>query len=192
MDAAELPGDDIREMLRDSLRGFLGGAVERRLHQNGPSPQTTSRRYGPSSSGRASPRSAAIATKAGYARSSVVLAELGRAACPAPMWSAALANLALSTSRSEAAVDLLSLLHAGSARVAFSFGALDPDRGRGASGSRTACASGLLRFVEAAGSCTHLLVAATGQSWAYRAGCGPAWRSSRPAPWAPGVSVKSG
>ena len=34
----------------------------------------------------------------------VVMAELGRAACPAPMWSTALANLALSGSTADAAV----------------------------------------------------------------------------------------
>ena len=50
----------------------------------------------------------------------VVMAELGRAACPAPMWSAALANLALSGSQADAAVELLEKLHAGTAVAAFS------------------------------------------------------------------------
>jgi alkylation response protein AidB-like acyl-CoA dehydrogenase len=90
------------------------------------------------------------------------MAELGRAACPAPMWSAALANLGLSTCRDQAAVDLLEKLHEGAVRVAFSFGALDPDPNTGAIRITGGRASGLLRFVEAAGSCTHLVVTVEG------------------------------
>src|SRR5262249_51767269 len=89
----------------------------------------------------------------------VVLEELGRAACPAPMWSAALANLALSGLRVEAVSDLLKKLHAGSARIAFSFGALDPDPGAGLIEVINCRATGLLRCVEATASCTHLVVA---------------------------------
>ncbi|WP_245313223.1 acyl-CoA dehydrogenase family protein [Bradyrhizobium macuxiense] len=75
------------------------------------------------------------------------------------MWAAALANFALSTSSSEAASDLLDRLHSGAARVAFSFGRLDPDPGAGALQIAGDVATGTLRFVEGAGSCTHLLVA---------------------------------
>jgi alkylation response protein AidB-like acyl-CoA dehydrogenase len=88
----------------------------------------------------------------------VVMAELGRAACPAPMWSAALANLALSRSRDDGAAEFLGQLHTGTARVAFSLAALDPDRHVGAIRIVDGRASGLLRFVEAAASCTHLIV----------------------------------
>ena len=87
------------------------------------------------------------------------MAELGRAACPAPMWSAALVNLALSDVQAETAVDLLEKLHDGKARVAFSFAALDPDRNAGSIRFESGKATGLLRFVEVAESCTHLLVA---------------------------------
>src|SRR5207244_1497480 len=82
----------------------------------------------------------------------------GRASCPAPMWSTALANLALAGSRADAAVELIEKLHAGTAVAAFSFGACDADAGAGSiriDGSR---GTGVLRFVEAA-SATHLLVA---------------------------------
>src|SRR5207249_1163611 len=89
----------------------------------------------------------------------VVLSELGRAACPAPMWSAALVNFALAAARSPVAVDLLRGMHEGSARVAFSFGAIDPEQATGSIRISDGHAVGLLRFVEAADSCTHLLVA---------------------------------
>lgn len=152
---AEPSGDDVRDMLRDSLRGFLAAQWK-----------ADCVRYGP-----AAPEIAAIWDKlvgqgvagigshpdeGGLREAAVVLGELGRAACPAPMWSAMLANLALSTAQSATAVELLKALHAGRARVAFSFGVLDPDSG---AGTIRVSGDGLLRFVEAAASCTHLLVA---------------------------------
>jgi alkylation response protein AidB-like acyl-CoA dehydrogenase len=158
MDAAELPGEDIREMLRDSLRGFLGEQWNADCVRHGPSPHDVVAIWGRLvTQGVAS--LGCNRADGGLREVAVVLAELGRAACPAPMWSAALANFALSTSQSEPAGDLLKKLHAGSARVAFSFGALDPDRGTGSIRVRDDRAGGLLRLVEAAGSCTHLLVA---------------------------------
>ena len=50
-------------------------------------------------------------------------------------------------------------MHDGAARIVFSFGALDPDPGVGSIELRGQEATGTLRFVEAAGSATHLLVA---------------------------------
>src|SRR5271170_3625331 len=96
MPPTELPSDDVRTMLRDSVRGFLGA-------QWNPEAATT-----PSGSAE---QIASIWTRlvgqgvaalgcdfgeGGLHEIVVVMTELGRAACPAPMWSAALANLALS------------------------------------------------------------------------------------------------
>jgi alkylation response protein AidB-like acyl-CoA dehydrogenase len=156
MDLAGHPNEDVRTMLRESLRGFLGehwsadkaraaapdeiSAIWRKLVGQGVAALGSDPDEG------------------GLAEILVVMAELGRAACPAPMGSAGLANLAVSASRDKAAVGLLEQLHDGTACAAFCFGAFDPDRQAGAiqiSGGR---ASGLLRFVEAAASCSHLLV----------------------------------
>jgi alkylation response protein AidB-like acyl-CoA dehydrogenase len=158
MDAVELPGDDIREMLRDSLRGFLGEQWSADCVRGGPSPQDVATIWS-KLVGQGIATLGCNPDEGGLREVAVVLAELGRAACPAPMWSAALANFALSTARSGAAADLLNELHTGSARVAFSLGALDPDRDAGSILVRDDRAGGLLRFVEAAGSSTHLLVA---------------------------------
>jgi alkylation response protein AidB-like acyl-CoA dehydrogenase len=159
MAPTELPNDDVRTMLRDSLRGFLGA------------------QWNPELAAKPSGSAEAIASiwtrlvgqgvatlgrdfgEGGLREILVVMTELGRSACPAPMWSAALANLALSGCRAEAAVDLLERLHEGTARVAFSFGALDPDANAGTIQLADGRASGLLRFVEVAESCTHLVVA---------------------------------
>ena len=158
MNAAELPGDDVRAMLRESLRGLLGQHWSADCVRRGSSSQEVAAIW-TRLIGQGVATLGSNHEEGGLREVAVVLAELGRAACPAPMWSAALANLALSTSTCEAAVDCLSKLHAGALRLAFSFGTLDPDAGTGAIRITGDRADGLLRFVEAAGSCTHLLVA---------------------------------
>jgi len=145
-------------MLRESLRGFLGEHWSAdKAASRAASPEDISAiwtrlvRQGIASLG-------CDPSEGGLCEILVVMAELGRAACPAPMWSAALANLALSGSRDPAAIELLEALHGGAARAAFSFGALDPDRQAASIQIADGRASGLLRFVEVAASCTHLLV----------------------------------
>ena len=142
-------------MLRNSLRGFLGEQWSADGRQATSSEDVSAIWTKLVGQGVAS--LGCEFTEGGLREILVVMAELGRAACPAPMWSAALANLGLSGARAETAVDLLEKLHAGSARVAFSFGALDPDRNAGSVRFENGRASGLLRFVEVAESCTHLL-----------------------------------
>ncbi|MBR0900170.1 acyl-CoA dehydrogenase [Bradyrhizobium tropiciagri] len=158
MAATEVGSDDVTGMLRDSLRGFLdehwrprGGAaasspdelsaIWRKLVEQGVAALGAERGEG------------------GLAEILVVMMELGRAGCPAPMWSTALANLAISASPVDATIDFLERLHSGNAIVAFSFGALDPDPGTGSIEVTELKATGVLRFVEAAGSATHLMVA---------------------------------
>jgi alkylation response protein AidB-like acyl-CoA dehydrogenase len=159
MDQSQLPGPEIREMLRDSLRGFLAEHwnADAAAKQSS-SPEAVSAIWsklvgqGVASLGR-------DFSEGGLREILVVMDELGRAACPAPMWSAALVNLSLAGGQAEAAVALLEKLHDGTARVAFSFAALDPDANTGTIHLADGRASGLLRFVEVAGSCTHLVVA---------------------------------
>jgi alkylation response protein AidB-like acyl-CoA dehydrogenase len=153
----QLPSEDIREMLRDSLRGFLeehwsADVAVKQLS----SPEAISAIW-TRLVGQGVASLGCDFSEGGLREILVVMAELGRAACPAPMLSVALANLCLSGLSNEAAVDLLEKLHAGAARVAFSFAARDPDPSTGTIRVGNGCASGLLRFVEVAGSCTHLL-----------------------------------
>jgi alkylation response protein AidB-like acyl-CoA dehydrogenase len=157
MIAAE-SSDDVGEMLRDSLRGFFDEQWNANCIRQGPAAQETTEIW-IKLVGQGVATLGSKPDEGGLREAMVALAELGRAACPAPLWSAVLANLALSTSRSKAAVELLQALHAGAARVAFSFGTLDPDPGAATIRVSDDYVDGLLRFVEAAGSCTHLLVA---------------------------------
>jgi hypothetical protein len=158
MDAAALPGDDLAQMLRDSLRGFLGEHWKADCLRDRPAPRNIAAIWS-KLVGQGVAALGCNRDEGGLREVAVVLGELGRAGCPAPMWSAALANFALATARSPVAVDLLRELHEGSARVAFSFGAIDPDQGAGSIRISDGHVVGLLRFVEAAGGCTHLLVA---------------------------------
>jgi alkylation response protein AidB-like acyl-CoA dehydrogenase len=158
MDLVQRPNEEVRTMLRDSLRGFLGeywsaGEAASRAASPEEVRAIWTRLVGQGIASLGNDPS-----EAGLSEILVVMAELGRAACPAPMWSALLANLALSASRDQAGAELLGRLRDGAARVAFSFGALDPDHHAGSIRIVDARASGLLRFVEVAASCTHLLV----------------------------------
>ena len=146
-------------MLRDSLRGFLEQHWNADVAaEQSSSPEAISAIWS-KLVGQGVASLGCDFSEGGLREILVVMAELGRAACPAPMWSAALANLALSGGQAEAAVALLEKLHDGTARVAFSFGALDPDANTGTIQLVDGRASGLLRFVEVAGSCTYLVVA---------------------------------
>ncbi|PAY05855.1 acyl-CoA dehydrogenase [Bradyrhizobium sp. UFLA03-84] len=150
--------DDVTAMLRDSLRGFLDEHWRPRGATASSSPDEISAVWR-KLVGQGVAALGAQGDEGGLAEILVVMAELGRVGCPAPMWSAALANLAISGSQADAVTDLLARLHSGTAIVAFSFGALDPDRGTGSIEAANSAATGVLRCVEAAGSATHLLVA---------------------------------
>jgi alkylation response protein AidB-like acyl-CoA dehydrogenase len=154
--------DDLGTLLRDSLRGFLstqwkGKAAAECSRSDDEIVSIWTRLVGQGVASLGSDLG-----EAGLREILIVMTELGRAACPAPMWSTALANMALLDCRAEAAVALLEGLHAGTLRVAFSFGVLDPDANAGTIRVTDGRASGHLRFVEMAGSCTHLVAAIDG------------------------------
>ncbi len=158
MESAQLPNDEIREMLRDSLRGFLAERWDAAAAASDIAlPEAISSIWNGLVGQGVAPLGSDF-NEGGLREILVVMAELGRAACLAPMWSAALTNLALSDCDNEAAVELRRKLHDGTARIAFSFGAFAPDRNEGSIRVENERASGLLRFVEVAASCTHLVV----------------------------------
>jgi len=92
----------------------------------------------------------------------IVLEELGRAGCPAPMPAAALANIALWPRRapSTEAASLLGSLHHGKAAVSVGLGAFDGDGNAGRVTISNGVLSGRLAFVEGASNATHLLILA--------------------------------
>ena len=104
IDAASLPGAEERALLRDSLRGFLAehwpaGDGDR------PRPRAGRDRHasGRGSSSRALAGLGSEPAEGGLRELVVAMEELGRAACPAPLLGAGLANLALARQRRAAA-----------------------------------------------------------------------------------------
>ncbi|MCZ7562308.1 MAG: acyl-CoA dehydrogenase [Burkholderiaceae bacterium] len=157
--ATDLPGDEERRLLRDSVRGFLGeawpvvGAVER-----GADPAAL-RRIWRELAGQGIAALGADSTEGGVRELVVVLQELGRAACPAPLIDAGLLNPAFGKRRDqpEAMARLLADVRRGDAYPCLSFGAADPDRGAGVVSIDRGAVSGRLSFVEGASAATHLV-----------------------------------
>jgi len=159
IDAASLPGAEERALLRDSLRGFLA--------EHWPAEQAIARGREPEAiarvwSGLAEQGLAGLGSEpaeGGLRELALAMEEIGRAACPAPLFGAGLVNLALAGNDApQPAKDLLAPLHGGSTRVCWSFGELDPSAGAAQlswSGDRL---SGTLRFVDGAAAATHLVV----------------------------------
>src|SRR5262245_20618252 len=144
MGAASVEGDDVTGLLRDSMRGLLETHWRPDGSMDGASPEAIAEIWdrlveqGVTALG-SDPEERSLSAIL------VVMEELGRAACPAPMWSAVLANMALSDASSGSG-EMRRALEAGRARVAFSFGAFDPDAGVGSIKSDNREATGSLRF----------------------------------------------
>ena len=149
-----------RILLRDSLRGFLA--------EHWPSADAPERSRDPAAvraiwrglGGQGLPALGSEPAEGGAAEILVVLQELGRAACPAPMLGAVAANTLLWPARKQAAAieKMLVALHAGEASVAVALGKLDLDPNAGEATLSNGRVSGTLRFVEAASFATHLLI----------------------------------
>ena len=95
MDATEPPSDDIAEMLRDSLRGFLEMHWAASSRKERPSPDDIAAIWG-KLIGQGVAALGSGRDEGGLREILVVMAELGRAACPAPMWPTALSKFLLS------------------------------------------------------------------------------------------------
>ncbi len=156
-----LPGAEERALLCQSVRGFLAshwpaaGAIERSedraavaaLWQGLVGQGLASLGHEPS--------------EGGLREVAVVMEELGRAACPAPLLGAMLANLLLAplATGDAAAQALLQALHEGSLRLAVAVAAADLGRDfhAGTLNCAHGVAGGLLRFVDGAVHATHVL-----------------------------------
>src|SRR5262249_22131507 len=100
----------------------------------------------------------------GLRYATVLLEELGRSGCPAPLLDAFLANTILSrvANRDKSLETLAADLHAGRAVVSVGLGALDDDPDAGCvtvgGGNGGTTLSGTISFVEGTSIATHLLV----------------------------------
>ncbi len=87
----------------------------------------------------------------------IVMEELGRAACPAPMLDTAIINLAFAHAGAQAH-SFLTNLHSGEAYACVSFGAMDPDSATGSVTVSSGRVSGKISFAEGAQSATHFVI----------------------------------
>jgi alkylation response protein AidB-like acyl-CoA dehydrogenase len=162
VDRSALPGTEERTMLRDSVRGYLethwpaAGAVERARDAAAVAALTQGL------AGQGLTALGHVCEEGGLRELVIVMEELGRAAAPVPLLGAALVNLALSSRVGSDAVAarLLDRVHGGQARVALSFGELDPDpQAATLAWQPGSTLAGTLRFVDGADAATELLVA---------------------------------
>jgi 3-oxo-4-pregnene-20-carboxyl-CoA dehydrogenase beta subunit len=152
--------EEERTLLRDNVRGMLAeewpieGAVERA------SDAGAMNRIWQSLARQGLTKLGFDAEEGGLREILLVCEELGRASCPAPLFSAVLVNL-LARQGGGAAEGLASLcdaLHSGSAVAAIGFGAFDGDAAAGEVRLRDGGVSGRVAFVENAASATHFVL----------------------------------
>ncbi|MGR4870292.1 acyl-CoA dehydrogenase [Variovorax sp. LARHSF232] len=155
-----LPSDEEREMLRESLRRLLERLwpAERAVALATDTQAVASIWHALAEQGVASLGRDPL--EGGLRETTVVLEELGRAGCPAPLVGAVLANLALSPLRnsSQEADALLDALHRGDAAVAFALGSFDGDPRAGGLRWVDGRLQGRVAFAEGVATATHLLV----------------------------------
>lgn len=157
-----LPSDEERGMLQESLRRLL-----ERLWPADQAPALAADPHAVASIWRELSEQGLASlgsepAEGGMREIVVVLEELGRAACPAPLIDAALANIALwpMRSTSDEAAALLTALHQGEATVSFALGNFDGDPQAGRLLLTNGKLQGRIAFIEGATSATHLLVLA--------------------------------
>ena len=160
VDAAALPGDAERVMLRDSMRGFLQTQwpMAEAVQRAGQAQAMATLWQALADQGMSTLGSEPA--DGGLREISIVMEELGRAACPAPLLGAALANVALADLAlpNSPAAALLGRLHAGSASLSLAFAALDPDTEAATLRWTASTVSGRLHCVDAAPALSHLLI----------------------------------
>ncbi len=163
MSGRSQPGAEERELLRDSVRGFLAeywpvaGAIA--AHADPAALAAIWRGL----AGQGLTMLGSDAEIGGVAEMLVVMEELGRAACPLPLADAMLVNLAFGNSTDAAARTLVAALHAGTAMPVLALGIADGDASAGTITVGDEGADGVLRFVDAGSAVSHVLTAdATG------------------------------
>jgi alkylation response protein AidB-like acyl-CoA dehydrogenase len=153
MDSIQLSNDEERAMLRDSIRGLLSEhwpPEKAQSYAADPDRQKSMWRL------LGEQGLSALCSKdsgTGLRETLIVMAELGRAACPAPVLDAALLNLFLG--HDSGFSELLSAVHEGNAFVCLSFAGSDPDRSIGSVTSAKGRYTGTVGFVDAASCATH-------------------------------------
>jgi alkylation response protein AidB-like acyl-CoA dehydrogenase len=158
IDDAALPSAEERQMLRDSLRGYLQAhwPAAAAVARGDDAVAVAALWQGLVGQGLATLGS--NAADGGASEIAIVMEELGRAACPAPMLGAALANWMVSDVGTAEAKALFARLHGSAARIGLATCALEADAYAGPFLIEHGLANGVLRFVDGGLHATHVLV----------------------------------
>jgi alkylation response protein AidB-like acyl-CoA dehydrogenase len=149
-----------RQLLRDSTRGFLSSRwpAETAVEQSTDASAIIAMWQDVAAQGLST--LGADMAEGGLREIVLVFEELGRAACPAPLLGAVMANIVLSPKRksSKPAAALLDAIAEGRARVSVSFGPFDGDESAGGVKVSGANCKGKVGFLEDATVATHLMI----------------------------------
>jgi alkylation response protein AidB-like acyl-CoA dehydrogenase len=156
----QLPTDEDRRLLRDSVRNFLvthwpeQGAVQRSEE-----PHEISVVFS-KLAGQGLAEIGSNPSQGGLCEILIMQQELGRAACPAPLLAASIANILLEPHAAANAIiaDLLRDLRAGRALIVIAFGELDGDRTACTYEMKNGRISGEARYLDVAQCATHFVL----------------------------------
>ncbi|MFM9972821.1 MAG: acyl-CoA dehydrogenase family protein [Burkholderiales bacterium] len=158
--SAEGLSDADRQLLRDSTRGFLSSRwpAETAVEQSTDANAIINMWQDVAAQGLST--LGADIEEGGLREITLVFEELGRAACPAPLLGAVMANLLLAPKRksSKPAAALLDGIAEGKARVAAAFGPFDGDEAAGGVKLNGTNCKGRVGFLEDATVATHFLL----------------------------------
>jgi alkylation response protein AidB-like acyl-CoA dehydrogenase len=161
-----LPTDEDRRLLRDSVRNFLvshwpeQGAVQRGSEGD------QIRKISDQLAAQGLTELGSDPRQGGLSEILIVQEELGRAACPAPMLAASLANILFERYKAgnQIVTKRLQELHAGRALTAIAFGPLDGDRTASTYALDDGRISGEARYLDAANCATDLILVTSSNS----------------------------
>ncbi|WP_445486983.1 acyl-CoA dehydrogenase [Rhodopseudomonas sp. RCAM05734] len=158
----QLPTDEERDMLRGSVRGFLGQHIAgARTVDAG---RQTERQLWKQLANLGLTALGTDPGQGGLREVVIVQEELGRAGCGSPLLSAALLNLSgvVEQANDERVAAVLAGMHTGDHCIPLAFGEFDGDRSAGRPALRSDRLTGDIAFVEGAEGATHFAVFTAG------------------------------
>jgi alkylation response protein AidB-like acyl-CoA dehydrogenase len=166
MTQQDLPSDEERAMLRDSVRGFLAKHWPCATAVEWAKDTTRVKEVWRQLADQGLTALGGDRSEGGLREITITMEEMGRAACPVPLHHLALLHLANLRTLSGDEHPLFDAARTGEARVLLSLGAFDGDRSAGNATATGNTVSGELSFVELADSATHFAIAVAGPALA--------------------------
>ncbi|MGJ7565902.1 acyl-CoA dehydrogenase family protein [Variovorax sp. GB1R11] len=189
MTQQDLPSDEERAMLRDSVRGFLARHWPSSTAMEWATDPTRVKEVWRQLADQGLTALGSDRNEGVLREITITMEEMGRAACPVPLHHLALLHLAGLRTAAGDEHALFDEARTGEARVLLALGAFDGDRSAGSATMTDNTVSGELSFMETADSATHFAVAVAGPGLALVDASAPGVRiEATPAMGAHGMS----